>query len=455
METLLGSSHTGDFWVTDNPALKFVGSLEIDEHGSATLSIEGDYRDLIALDAQPRFDMQGNAEGKEFSLFWCFASRVPLFHMDRKAKIAINIVAIGALIDSIEAKFASALSFTTPEIIRWTGLRGIALKGPRTAKKALQVTYRGRRTKPVQVDGATFQVSTEITYSANSVAEVNLIERHGVRVVFSEPQSVLAADKWITKACRLFSLALRCSIVCRVHSLERGTGSAVTVITPWSASNTVETKMTHPLFTRPKKREIYEKVLRSWFAQYDKLEPVISLRIALLSHPQRYREFEFLTYVQALEALHRRTHPSRTLVTRKRFAALHRKFADAIPDRWKAKPDLVAKLEYLNEITLGERLRNLFAGNRELLSKLFNDEVRDIALIKNLRNYLTHYEGKRRAKKLRDYTGTAKFQHLTSKVLLLLEIAMLRTIGFSAIEVRRLIENDPTYRDLCRMDHSH
>jgi hypothetical protein len=454
METLLGSTHSGVFWVTDTPTLKFKGSLEINEHGSATLSVEGDYKDLMALDARPKFDMQGNAAGKEFSLFWCFASQVPLFHTDPNAKIAVNIVAIGALIDSMETKFVSALSFTTPEIIRWTGLRGTTVNGPRTSKKELQVTYRGKRAKPVQIDGATFQVSTGITYTASSVAELNLIERHGVRIVFNEPQSVLAADKWITKSCRLFSLALRCPIICRVHTLERETGNPVRVITPWSASNTVETETTHPLFIRPKKREIYEKVLRSWFAQYDKLEPVISLRIALLSHPQRYREFEFLTYVQALEALHRRTHPPRTLVAAKRFATLHRKFVDAIPVRWKAKPDLVAKLQYLNEISLADRLRNLFAGNRELLSKLFKDEAKDLALIKNIRNYLTHYEGKRRAKHLREYTGTVKFRYLTSKVLLLLEIAMLRSIGFSAIEVRRLIENDPTYRRLCKVDHS-
>jgi hypothetical protein len=67
---------------------------------------------------------------------------------------------------------------------------------------------------------------------------------------------------------------------------------------------------------------------------------------------------------------------------------------------------------------------------------------------------LTHYEGKRREKKIKAYIATAKFWYLTSKVLLLLEIAILRAIGFSQAEVRRLIQNDPTYRDLCKADHS-
>jgi hypothetical protein len=381
METLLGATLSGVFWATDNPASKLSGSLDIDENGSATLSVKGDHSVLAALDARQKFQMHGSAEGKEITLFDCFTTWVP-FLATEKARIAVNIVAVGALIDSPEATFASGLSFTTPEVIQWTGLRGITYNG---SKKEVKVTYRGKKTKEVQVGGATFQVGTGIQYGTRSVSELNLTEHHSVRVVFSEPQSVFSVDRWITKICRLISLALRSPIVCRVCTLERGTGGPVTLVTPWSGSKIVEAKTPHPLFTRPKRREVYEKVLRSWFAQYDKLEPVISLRVALLSQPQRYNEFAFLTYVQALEALHRRVRPARTLITDRQFSALQHNLVDAIPARWKTKPDLVRKLEYLNEISLADRLRDVFACDKELLSKLFRDEAKDITLIRDIR----------------------------------------------------------------------
>ncbi|SCB40225.1 hypothetical protein GA0061098_1008100 [Bradyrhizobium shewense] len=353
--------------------------------------------------------------------------------------------------DSLNQKLASALSFTTPEMIRWTGLRGITLK---SAKNEVRATYRGKRTKEVQIGGATFQFGTGISCETRSASELNLVERHGVRIVFGEPQSILTAEQWVTKTCRLMSLALRCPIACRVYTLEREPSGSASVVTPWSASRTAETKTLHPLFTRPKKQTVYAKVLRSWFAKYDKLEPVISLRAALLSQPEKYREFEFLAYVQALEALHRRTRPTRRIVTEKQFSVLQRKLVEAIPARWKAKGELVRKLSYLNEISLADRLRDVFACDKELLSKLFRDEAQDIALIRDIRNYLTHYEGKRKEKKIRAYTETLKFWYLTSKVSLLLEIAILRAIGFGQAEVRMLIQNDPTYRDLCKADHS-
>ncbi|WP_338833664.1 HEPN domain-containing protein [Bradyrhizobium septentrionale] len=452
MDTLLGATLSGVFWATDNPASKLSGSLDIDENGSATLSVEGDHSVLTALDARQKFQMHGSAEGKDITLFDCFTTWVPFLSADMKARIAVNIVVVGARIDGPEATFASGLSFTTPEVIRWTGLRGITYKD---AKREVKVTYRSKKTKEVQVGGATFQVGTGIQYGNRSVSELSLTERHGVRVVFSEPQSVFSVDRWITKICRLMSLALRSPMVCRVCTLERGTGGGpVTMVATWSENKIVEAKTPHPLFTRPKRREVYEKVLRSWFAQHDKLEPVISLRVALLSQPQRYHEFAILTYVQALETLHRRTRPARTLVTKRQFSALQPKLVEAIPARWKAKPDLARKLEYLNEISLTDRLRDVFACDKELLSKLFRDNEKDVALIRDIRNYLIHYEGKRKEKKIKAYIATAKFWYLTSKVLLLLEIAILRAIGFSQGEVRRLIQNDPTYRDLCRADHS-
>lgn len=393
--------------------------------------------------------MHGVAEGKQITLFDCFTTWVPHVSADNSARIVVNIVAFGDLIESTETGVASALSFTTPEMIRWANLRGLTYN----SNKEVKATYSGKRTMEVHAEGATVQFSTGIKIETSSVSELNLVERNGVRIAFDQPQSILDIDRWVTKVCRLISLALRCPTVCRVYELEQKKGGPITIVTHSSKSVAAETKMVHPLFIRPKRQALYARVLRSWFAEYDKLEPVISLRVALLSQPAKFREFEFLTYVQAVEALHRRTRPARTLVDKKQYADLHGKLVEAIPSHWETKAEFVNKLRYLNEISLADRLRDVFAYDKELLGALFRDEAKDVALIKDLRNYFTHYDGKK-SERVLAYIGTTKFYYLTAKVLLLLEIAMLREIGFSQAEVRSLIQNDPTYRDLCRADHS-
>lgn len=449
MEKLLGASLSGEFWVTDNPNAKFEGVLAIDENGSATLSVEGDPRELMTLDTRPKFHMQGSAEGEEITLFDCFTTWVPLIPIEKKARIAVNIVAVGALIDSPETKVATALSFTTPEMIHWTDLRGVVVK---QSKGQVAVKYRGKKTKEVQIGGATIQFLTGINYGSASRSELNLAERHGVRLVFDEPQSVLSIERWVTKTCRLVSLSLRCSTPCRLYALERERKGRITVVTPWSESKAAEARI-RPLFTRHQMGTAYARLLRGWFTKYDTLEPIISLRVALLAHPAKFREFEFLTYLQALEALHRRTSPARTIVNKAKFSALRHKFTDAIPDRWPSKPEFVSKLNYLNEVSLAARLKELFAQDDQLLSKLFRDTKADIALIRDIRNYFTHYDA-RKKRDIRAYTATAKFWYLTSKVELLLEIGILRAIGFSRAAACKVVEQNSAYRDLCKVDHS-
>jgi hypothetical protein len=449
MEKLLGTTLTGIFWVTDNPNSKFKGALAIDETGSATLNVEGDPLELAALNARQTFHMHAHAEGKAVTLFDCFITYLEFLPNERKARIALNMVAVGALIDSPEVKVASVLSFTTPEIVLWTGLRGLTVK---SSEKQVTVKYRGKRTRTAHIGDATLQFSTGIKHEETSRSEMNLVERHGVRIEFKEPQSVLAAEKWVTKTSRLLSVALRRSIPCRIYTLELENNGRVAVVTPWSEHKQIEANV-RPLFTRQQMGAAYAKVLRSWFANYDNLEPVISLRVALLSQPAKYREFEFLTYVQALEALCRRTRPARTIVSKARFSTLRQKLVSAIPDTWQTKPEFVNRLAHLNEIALAARLEELFDDNDQLVRKLFSDAKKDIALIKTIRNYLTHYEGKTK-KVIEAYKTTAKFTYLTWKVKLLLEIGILRAIGFSRTNVQKIIEQNSTYRDLCKVDHS-
>ncbi|MGY4618585.1 hypothetical protein ACVWZ4_003812 [Bradyrhizobium sp. USDA 4472] len=449
MHEVLGTTISGLFWKTDNSTSKYEGSLAIDENGSARLTLGGDPRELRALDAYQRFNIHGEAEGEAISLFDCFVDNGEFILLEKNARIQVNTVAIGALIDNLETAEASVLMFTTPEIARWTGLR--ALKANQPSEKQVTVKYRSKKTRSIEVGDATLQFSTGINFEWNLQTGINLAERHGVRIVFDQHQSISSIDRWVTKTCRLVSLALRCSTICRVYSFQRSTGGRVTVVTPWSGNKT-DLAAIRPLFTRPDLAASYAKFVRGWFAKYENLEPVISLRIALLSQPAKFREFEFLIYVQALEALHRRTRPARTIVAKAQFSALRRNLVAQIPSKWKTRSDLVDKLAFINEISLASRLRDMFADNDHLAGKLFHDTKRDIALIKDIRNYLTHYEGKRK-QSIEAYKATVKFTYLTWKVRLLLEISILRATGLSRADVQKIIERSSAYRHLVRASH--
>lgn len=212
----------------------------------------------------------------------------------------------------------------------------------------------------------------------------------------------------------------------------------------------IEGGRANPLFTRRAISSRMSRVAKAWFRNYEKLEPVIALHVGVFFQTRMHLSLQFLIYAQAIEALHRRTRPSKLILRKAVFQIVRKRLEEAVPDKYKGKSRIVEKFAFLNEITLADRLAELYRAEKDLLSGLFPDE-QDLIAVKNLRNYLTHFSN-RKALKFERYMQTREFLVLTLKMRLLLEVFILKQIGLGAL-TRALVRVNKDYKWLCRESH--
>jgi len=107
----------------------------------------------------------------------------------------------------------------------------------------------------------------------------------------------------------------------------------------------------------------------------------------------------FLSLAQALESFHRKAYEGKYL-SEQEYSCVRKALVDAIPadlDK-KLSVKLKSMLQYGNELSLKSRLEELFEGiRRDHFNNLSGTDNpgKFIRLLVDIRNYLTHYEGRK------------------------------------------------------------
>ena len=186
-------------------------------------------------------------------------------------------------------------------------------------------------------------------------------------------------------------------------------------------------------------KDIFDKFdvfLRNWFEQAkpSELKPTHDLYFGTLYIPLMYSEHHFLSLVQAIESFHRRKYEGKYL-SDEDYKEIHDVLVDAIPDKVKGgfKESLENKLKYGDEFSLRKRLKEIFNEYQHEVPNVFiNNKGAFIDKVADTRNYLTHYD---KDLKERAASGIDIF-HLTHELKMLLEICLLRELGFSSEEIK-------------------
>jgi hypothetical protein len=169
-----------------------------------------------------------------------------------------------------------------------------------------------------------------------------------------------------------------------------------------------------PRATLPKKKREFEMLLpfddlrqtntaatlfNNWFQKEQILRPVYDLLLSTLYSRGQYVQSTFLSLAQALESFHRKVYEGQ-YISKSEYSAIKQTLIDAIPvgiDR-RLSEKLSSMMQFGNELSLKSRLEYLFAGiRRDHLDNLSgtDDHPRFIRSLADIRNYLTHYEGKK------------------------------------------------------------
>jgi hypothetical protein len=207
-----------------------------------------------------------------------------------------------------------------------------------------------------------------------------------------------------------------------------------------------------PLFTRPALSNKMTHYLRAWHDNFPKLEAVLALASAADYQSGTYYSLQFLSYAQAIETLHRRTRKGRFEdhdAYKPTLAVLKRAIPEDLQEDYRKR--IESGLNHLNEWSLLQRLYDFYDLEARNIRRLFPERDRDMRLIRDVRNYLTHFED--RGRRMEKYIQDRSFVILTRKLRFFVEMCLLRSIGMSEATKSKLLAVVREYQWLATQSH--
>lgn len=195
------------------------------------------------------------------------------------------------------------------------------------------------------------------------------------------------------------------------------------------------------VFSYERVANTFDHVVNAWNDAYSEMTGVIRLYLSALYNRDRFpfRDAEFLSAVQAVESFHRRNRHGLVL-DRDEHEALRERILTAVEEA--DRPWLEEKLRFSNEKPLAQRIRELIEETSGLFDAPMNNNVEEfIKKVKNTRNYLTHYDSEIERKKMSEFDTIIS----TEVLLLILQLLILRRLGFSDEESSNIIRGSKRY----------
>jgi len=192
-------------------------------------------------------------------------------------------------------------------------------------------------------------------------------------------------------------------------------------------------------FTRGDIDNKIEEYLGNWLTVYRSIEPVCFIYFDAIRSGRARSDIYFMTYIQSLEAHHRRVH-NRTEMSKLDHKRRMGQILYKVPKRYHKW--LKDKLAFSNEYTLKKRLLHIYEMHEPSLTKLHLDKQIFCRLAVNTRNYYTHYTKGTKKKilsgiKIYEYAEIFKFMML---------LQLLSDIGFSSEAASNCVKNHYIYR---------
>jgi hypothetical protein len=248
-------------------------------------------------------------------------------------------------------------------------------------------------------------LSTDLEVS-HSPVETKLTNHNRFTLVFRNPATLQTVTESVRSLANLLSLLIDdpvqpTSIRLSIQSEPAGADVCANYAIPPRAvppKKKNEFEMLIP-FDDLQQSKTAETLFKNWFQYELALRPVYDLLLSTVYNPGRYVQSTFLSLAQALESFHRKVYEGKYLPEQE-YSGIRKALVDAIPadiDK-KLSVKLESMLKYGNELSLKSRLEELFEGvRREHFDNLSGTDSpqKFIRKLVNIRNYLTHYEGKK------------------------------------------------------------
>ena len=192
----------------------------------------------------------------------------------------------------------------------------------------------------------------------------------------------------------------------------------------------------------------FEETIRRWLTDYETIHPAFDLYLSSKTGSHRYLNGVFLSLIQGLETLHRRTADG-TEMRLDDFERLRSTIIESVPPE--RKNFIASRLTYANEISLRKRLKRLIEPFGDLFGT--SNEIKSLVHdIVDVRNYLTHYDKKleHRAKAI---IGDGLYD-ICLKLDAIFQLHFLQLTGMDADRIRSMARENPALRHRLALDES-
>ena len=184
-----------------------------------------------------------------------------------------------------------------------------------------------------------------------------------------------------------------------------------------------------------------ETIFNNWLEKADLLRPVYDLYFGTIYSGDMYLEFQFLSLIMALEVYHRRLIGNEDISTEEHEERV-KQILNNTPDKYREW--LKEKLKYSNEPSLRKRIKEIYdmLKNIGYVTDLIPKKKDFVDDVVNTRNYFVHYDQSLKNKALK---GT-KLYRLIQKLKVLVEICLLKEIGFLDTKIDNIYRQNRKYK---------
>jgi len=446
-------TYIGKWWLASNPAAKIPGTLTIEPDDEITLELVGSFVETERHVEVKKTDLilGVTSDTKEFSLLDC-----RMIHSSTSS-VGVNTTSFSVDISIMGGHFSTVddINFTAiwvcySHLAEWVNISGFNIDNKFSEKKFV-VTYTYPENIEVKIDdnlSLFIDIKPKLPKEFHLQTEATISQSTYIRIMPSYSQPL----DYFKKIMRYIEQFLSLGMSEPVHALHiEGQSEAVKLeingkfyLLPleirrkvFGARSTERTLMpSDMLFTYDDIKDRFILLIKNWFNNYHNLSHIYNLYFATIYNPNMYLEQKFLYLIFAVEAFYNQIIGGQ-YVSVEEYKTFYKNFVECIPNNLskELRLSIMKLLEYGNELSLRRKLKNIFKRYDGVLRKYILDDHGFIARTVNTRNYEVHHDNRleSRAAKGED------LYKLIFKLNLLLEVCLMAEMGFTEIEIDKLL----------------
>jgi len=456
----------GLWWIPEKPDKKYRGSLKYIPNKGIYLEIEGIFGELLDINNTEMYDAILGISNKNelITLSKCWVKNISIgFPKPPSSTYFAHLLFVGGHFEKPESALFDRVYVKYAYLDEWVNIYGFQINQEHDETGSFSIKYQ----KPADInetinDNLTVSIRFNIQLAIPTLVKKELHPKQTTYLYlkFSDPTCfedyvhlVFVLQNFFTLATceEVFLMELIGIIESNKQAQEGKTIHPNVRIYFIPISKVSQEKEIYPhqmFFTYTDIKDKFGIILKNWIEKEETLRPFYNLYFAVQYNSSLFSENKFLNYVQALETYYGRLYNGGYLpesTCKEIYDCLVSAIPDLSIDGYKDfKMSLTQRLKYINEYSLRKKLKVLVNGTGDLFDKYVENRNLFVESVVDTRNYLTHYSTNLEHSAAK---GTDIFQ-LAQKMQILIEILMLREIGFNLDEIRQIFHKNNRYRSL-------